>query len=74
MKRVFASTAVVFALVAGGSTVAATTAGAQTMPASIAGTGSAGGEGTTGLLQTLLEGKVGCLLGGLFGTTLPNCS
>ncbi|WP_067667393.1 hypothetical protein [Nocardia miyunensis] len=73
MKRVFASTAVALALVAGGSTVAATTAGAQTMPASIAGSGSSDGTGTTGLLQTLLAGKFGCMLGGLIGTTLPNC-
>ncbi|WP_157116799.1 hypothetical protein [Nocardia vaccinii] len=73
MKRVLASAAVTLALVAGGSTVAATTAGAQTTPAPIAGTGSADGTGTTGILQTLLAGKVGCLLGGLFGTTLPHC-
>ncbi|MFF3571487.1 hypothetical protein [Nocardia jiangxiensis] len=73
MKRVFVGAAVTLALVAGGSTVAAATASAQTVPAPIASTGSANGAGTTGILQTLLAGKVGCLLGGLFGTTLPNC-
>ncbi|MQY23264.1 hypothetical protein [Nocardia macrotermitis] len=71
MKRVFASTAVALALVAGGSTVAASAASAQTVSAPIASTGSS--SGTASFLQTLLAGRVGCLLGSVFGTTLPNC-
>ena len=74
MKRVFASTAVAVALMIGGTTVVATTAGAQATPAPIAaiGTGSAG-KALVGALQTLLAGQAGCVLGSLFGTTLPTC-
>jgi hypothetical protein len=69
MKRVIASTAAAAALVVGGVTVTATSATADTPAASIDTTST----GSASLATTLLAGKLGCALGSLFGTTLPNC-